>query len=1189
MTTTTAPPRLIAGQYEVRSLLGEGAFGRVWRVKDKASDRDLALKEIKPRDDDGGGPAQGSDEVAVQVEQEFVSLAKLQHPNIVKVFDYGVLRDEAGQGERDGRYIVMELVPGRDLSSLIEKGPLAREEALRILAAVGQALDLMHARLFVHCDIKSENVRIMDDGTVKLMDFGLLHQLGTASTQVRGTVQYMAPEMFTGGVIDGRTDLYSLGILAYEMLTGQLPFQGATHAEILGKHMREKPRPPSDLVDMPDELEALILQLIEKAPAARVPSARVLVKRLAAILGEPLDAGSVSHRTSYLYSAEIVGRDEQSQFLDDVRERLGRSEGSSIFIGGRAGEGKSRLLAEFSLKVRLAGRTWCVGRCQKEGLAPLSPIVEALTVLVGRTPDAILKPHGDVLSLILPGLKDKGFTPPVFATPALAKMKLHEAVSAWLADLSRAQPFILCIEDVHWADGGTLEMLNHLVRTRGDAPIVYVATFRSDEVERTSVIYATIDDGTAINLALRPLARRDVAKLLTSTLAAHTLPDEFVADVFKKTGGNAFFLVETMRWLVESGLLQHGETGWQLGSEQVELPETIAEVVARRLKLVPEDLLAFLRALTPMGLALDAALAGAVTKSTTNDLVKKLDALVERQFVQRISGRFFFTHQTVRDAVYASIPAAALQALHLAYAETLENNAKKDKGVAPASLAFHFKRAAQAERAIPYFLDAGKSAASTLQLVEATRLLSEGAELAELSTKKDKDTTLIAFYDALVPTAFSGHTPTAVKAAARLWEIWGKTVDPQKVIADQRAGKGGGIGGFFKKLVAPTKPGPFDPATKDPALIVQRMLQVKSTQCKALSATGQPEASLAEAEKILPLLDEGSPVRGALNIARGIAFTHLGRYQELHAAALEAIEIFEHAEVPPNLRWDWVQAYYFRGLSKALQGLPVGREEVQRGLDIADQYELLDAKGFALWGIWCRATLAGIPDDFEAYLAEVSDLLRRSGYPRLLDSRTRIFQPIYYLDRGQFELAHATTDKIEQLGKVMNDQWLLTYVDVYRGVESMETGKLEEAEASLVAAVARSRERKLGRMNTALCALGQTLTARGDLVRARAALEEVLQRATSKELLCCYDEILARRLLADATPPDEGKRHVETAIELAAQTQNPVQEGMAWYARAQLAKRTSGEVDRASLDRARTLFESIKNEHWVRRTAAAAS
>ncbi|HLM75361.1 MAG TPA: serine/threonine-protein kinase, partial [Polyangiaceae bacterium] len=219
---------LVAGRYRLKSMLGEGAMGQVWLARDELEQRDTAFKVMRAASASApiGNRAADSRAAEIAFKHEFYTMTKLQHPNTVKVFDYGVLQD-------GDRFIAMEVVAGRDLSDLLTKGPLELSQIYRVLIDLANVLGFVHSRRFVHCDIKSSNVRMTETGSVRLMDFGMMHQLGLAAGgMLKGTPYYMAPEIPRGGVIDQRTDLYSLGVLAFELATGRYPFTGRSLAEI---------------------------------------------------------------------------------------------------------------------------------------------------------------------------------------------------------------------------------------------------------------------------------------------------------------------------------------------------------------------------------------------------------------------------------------------------------------------------------------------------------------------------------------------------------------------------------------------------------------------------------------------------------------------------------------------------------------------------------------------------------------------------------------------------------------------------------------------------------------------------------------------------------------------------------------------------------------------------------------------
>ena len=230
---TAAPP--IANRYEVLETLGEGAMGLVWRVHDSVANQEVALKIISQR---YGASAPGeapSAKSVLQFQQEFRLMTQLRHPNCCAVYEYGLVGDGSP-------FFTMEVVEGRGLDEL---KPLDGPTFVHVLSQVLLALGYIHQLGFVHCDLKSANVRVKPDGTVKLMDYGLMEYARRPSGFINGTIAYISPEVIRRGAIDQRTDLYSLGVLAYEMLTGQVPFNSNDARLVLGAHINEAPVPPS--------------------------------------------------------------------------------------------------------------------------------------------------------------------------------------------------------------------------------------------------------------------------------------------------------------------------------------------------------------------------------------------------------------------------------------------------------------------------------------------------------------------------------------------------------------------------------------------------------------------------------------------------------------------------------------------------------------------------------------------------------------------------------------------------------------------------------------------------------------------------------------------------------------------------------------------------------------------------------
>jgi serine/threonine-protein kinase len=264
--------RTLAGRYELAEVIGRGGMGTVYRAVDLVLGRSVAVKMLP------GALADQDPSHVARFEREARAAAALSHPAVVAVYDTGA--DEAG------RFIVMELVAGTSLAALLrEEGPLDTDRAVSIAEQVAGALAAAHAAGIVHRDIKPANVMVGEDGSVKVLDFGLARALDasalTQSASVLGTAAYMAPEQALGKPADERSDIYSLGCLLYALLAGQPPFTGEAAAAILNQHAHVAPSPVRSLNSrVPPALDALLTQMLAKAPDERPASAEQVRERL---------------------------------------------------------------------------------------------------------------------------------------------------------------------------------------------------------------------------------------------------------------------------------------------------------------------------------------------------------------------------------------------------------------------------------------------------------------------------------------------------------------------------------------------------------------------------------------------------------------------------------------------------------------------------------------------------------------------------------------------------------------------------------------------------------------------------------------------------------------------------------------------------------------------------------------------
>ena len=260
----TEPKKL--GKYEIRGELGQGAMGIVYEGFDPMIGRRVALKTVRREQLDRAEV----EEILARFKREAQAAGRLNHPNVVQIYEYG---EDEGTA-----FIAMEFVEGRELRDHFdasERFPMA--EIVRIMGQLLEALDYSHKNGVVHRDIKPANIILLKDGTVKVADFGIARIESSNLTQagsVLGTPSYMSPEQFMGQTVDGRSDLFSAGVILYQFLTGEKPFTGAL-TTIMHKVLKEDPAAPSELnVQVPRPFDALIRKALAKRPDERFQSGR---------------------------------------------------------------------------------------------------------------------------------------------------------------------------------------------------------------------------------------------------------------------------------------------------------------------------------------------------------------------------------------------------------------------------------------------------------------------------------------------------------------------------------------------------------------------------------------------------------------------------------------------------------------------------------------------------------------------------------------------------------------------------------------------------------------------------------------------------------------------------------------------------------------------------------------------------
>ncbi|MBI2851386.1 MAG: protein kinase [Chloroflexi bacterium] len=513
------PASFANGRYTVKKFLGEGGKKKVYLAHDTTLDRDVAFALIKTEKLDEAG--------RTRIKREAQAMGRLDHPNIVSVLDFG---DHEGQP-----YMVLPLLSGGDVEGLIKKAPdhrLPLDKALEIAGSVCKGLEFAHGKGIIHRDIKPGNVWLNADGIAKVGDFGLavatdLPRL-TQDGMMVGTVSYMPPEQAMGGKVTNKADLYSLGAMLYEMVTGRPPFVGDDSVAIIGQHIQTPPVSPTwHRADLPPSLETLIMRLLEKDPEKRPASATLVLQTLELIVAgkQTTQQTQETPKTAPnpIYRRVFVGREAELKTLQSAFDSAMAGKGALAVVVGEPGIGKTSLCEQLQTYVALRGGKTLVGHCYEKGSTslPYLAFVEALrSYVLTRPPDDLRKEMGtgagDVARIISEVRERLKVEPRPAGDPEEERYRLMQAVTDFLVNASAVQPLLIVLEDLHDADKGTLEMLTHVSRHLEGSRLLIVGTYRDVEVDRTHPLSGFLAELRRISnftrVALRGLTADEVQR-----------------------------------------------------------------------------------------------------------------------------------------------------------------------------------------------------------------------------------------------------------------------------------------------------------------------------------------------------------------------------------------------------------------------------------------------------------------------------------------------------------------------------------------------------------------------------------------------------------------------------------------------------------------------------------------------------
>jgi predicted ATPase len=741
--------------YELLEVLGRGGMGIVYKARDTRLGRYVALKLLPP------GAARDQSPLS-RFRREARAASALNHPAICTL--YAISENQGRQ------FLVLEWVEGQTLRALSEQAPdLAR--LLPIFRQVAEALSVAHEAGIVHRDIKPENLMVRPDGYVKVLDFGLARLLpapaasGTAlsegltdpGTQL-GTANYMSPEQVRAEPADRASDIFSLGLVMYELATGRHPFKADAAFATMSAIVNETSLSPRRLnPEIPAPVEALILQMLEKHPLRRPTAAEV-----AEVLGELTGrgAGTPAVAAAPPEARQTVGRDRERATLSDAFESAAAGRGQLLCVTGEPGIGKTTLVEYFLVELASGGKPHgsARGRCSERlaGAEAYLPVLEALDgVLRGSAGEAaartmpLLAPAwyarvapasaGD------PGAAEGRATPPAAAT----QEQLKREMLAFLEELSRVRPLVLFLDDVHWADASTVDLLAYLGARCAGLRLLVLLTYRPTELLLGLHPFVPVQlelqrHGYCREVPLGFLGRAEVESYLGLAFPRHRLSAEFIDVIHAQTEGSPLFLVDLLRYLRDRGVIAEGPGGWGL-AEGVpdlwrELPESVRSLIQKKLDRLGEVDRRLLSVASVQGYEFDSGVAARVLDLDTADVEERLEALDRIHALVRLRReqefpdgtlvlRYHFVHVLYQNALYDALQPTRRASYSAAVARTLLDHYGEQSAAIAGELALLLEAARDWERAVEFFLVAARNAARVHAHREAVALARQGLEL----------------------------------------------------------------------------------------------------------------------------------------------------------------------------------------------------------------------------------------------------------------------------------------------------------------------------------------------------------------------------------------------------------------------------------------------------------------------------
>jgi predicted ATPase/signal transduction histidine kinase len=612
-----------------------------------------------------------------------------------------------------GRTVLVLEDPGGEPLDRLLKQTWELTRLLRIAIGLAATLGSLHEHGIIHKDIKPGNVMVSPtSGQVWFTGFGIAsglpreHQAPDPPETIAGTLAYMAPEQ-TGRMnrsIDSRSDLYSLGVALYEMLTGALPFTASDPLEWVHCHIARQPVPPEERrKEVPAALSAVVLKLLAKGPEERYQTAAGLEADLRRCLNdwesigriEPFVLGAHDASDQLLIPEKLYGRDRERTALLEAFERVVvRGTPELVLVSGYSGVGKSSVVNELHKAIVLPRGIFVSGKFdQYKRDIPYATLAQAFQTLVrqilsrdeaevARWRDALraaLDPNGQLLTNLIPELEL--IIGKQEAVPELAAYDAATRFQAAFRDFTgvfarKEHPLALFLDDLQWLDAATLKLLEHLIIHPQVRHLLVIGAYRDNEVSPSHPLTLMLDSirksgATVRDIVLTPLSLDDVGQLTADSVHQHrALTEPLARLVYEKTAGNPFFVIQFLTALAEERLVDFDprKRAWRWDVDRIRargISDNVVDLLIGKLNRLPDNAREALKTLACLGNVANTATLVIVHGRSEEETFSDLKEAVREGFVVLSGGSYKFVHDRLQEAAYSLIPEEDRAKVHL--------------------------------------------------------------------------------------------------------------------------------------------------------------------------------------------------------------------------------------------------------------------------------------------------------------------------------------------------------------------------------------------------------------------------------------------------------------------------------------------------------------------------------------------